>query len=103
MLGINKVILSGNVSREIYKNELTDGSDAVSFTMVSDRRAGGKVISARVKVNVYIDALVALCDQKLMRGGYVLVEGELMNRNGHYGKLTEVRAQEIVFLKEGRK
>lgn len=103
MLGINKVILSGNVSSEIYKNKLHDGTDAVSFTMISDRRSGGKIIAARVKINVYLEQLVVLCDQKLTCGGYVIVEGELMNRSGHYGKLTEVRAQEIVFLKEGRR
>jgi len=103
MRGINKTVISGNVSREINYGEMPDGSTALSFTMASDRPANGVVITAWVKINVYIDTLVDQCRQHLGCGGYVIVEGELMNRDGRHGKLTEVRAKEIVFVKGGKK
>jgi len=51
-----------------------------------------------VKVNVYVEALVKLCRLRLQKGCYIIVEGELMNRNTPSGRLTEVRAWEILFL-----
>jgi len=103
MRGINRTVLSGNVSREINYDKMPDGSPVLSFTMASDRPANGTVVTAWVKVNVYIDTLVEQCRMHLGCGGYVIVEGELMNRDGRHGKLTEVRAKEIIFVKEGRK
>jgi len=103
MRGINKAVISGNVSREINYGKMPDGSPVLSFTMASDRPANGVVITAWVKVNVYIDTLVEQCREHLRCSGYVIVEGELMNREGRHGKLTEVRAKEIIFVKEGRK
>lgn len=103
MRGINRWVGSGNVSRDINYNELPDGSPALSFTIASDRVANGTTITAWVKVNVYIEQLIAICRNRLHRSGYVIVEGELMNREGRHGKLTEVRAKEIIFLKDGGK
>jgi len=103
MRGINKVIVSGNVSREINYGKMPDETPVLSFTMASDRPANGVTITAWVKINVYVEALVEQCRAHLNCSGYVIVEGELMNRDGRYGKLTEVRAKEIIFLKEGRK
>lgn len=102
MRGINKTIISGNVSREIVYDRMPDGSPVLSFTMASDRHTSGKIVTAWVKVNVYLETLVEVCRRHLTRGSYVIVDGELMNREGRHGKLTEVRAKEIVFLKEGR-
>jgi len=103
MRGLNRWIGSGNVSRDINYGEMPDGTPVVSFTMASDRVANGSTITAWVKVNVYIEQLVSACKSKLECGGYVLVEGELMNREGRHGKLTEVRAREIIFVKDGGK
>lgn len=103
MRGINKTILSGNVSREINYGTMSDGASALSFTMASDRHANGTTVTAWVKINVYIDALVEQCRTHLACGGYVIVDGELMNRDGRHGKLTEVRAKEIVFVKDARR
>lgn len=103
MRGINRTVLSGNVSREINYDKMPDGAPVLSFTMASDRCANGATITAWVKINVYIDALIEQCRTHLARGGYVIVDGELMNREGKHGRLTEVRAKEIVFVKEGRK
>ena len=101
MRGINKVIVSGNVSREINYGRMPDDSPVLSFTMASDRATNGVTITAWAKINVYIDSLVEQCHTHLVCGGYVIVEGELMNREGRHGKLMEVRAKEIVFVKGG--
>ncbi len=96
------MIVSGNVSGDIRFGRLPDESPVMSFSMASDRKTESGVITAWIKVNVYIGPLVDICQQRLTRGSYVLVDGELMNREGQHGKLTEVRAQEIIFIKEGR-
>lgn len=98
MRGINKVIISGNVAGNIHFAEIPGGSAALSFSVASDRKANGSTITAWVKINVYQEALVRICQTRLLKGGYVLVEGELMNRDGQHGELTEVRAREIIFL-----
>lgn len=99
MRGLNRVILSGNVTGRIDFSTTESGNTEVcTFTLASDRHSTGKVVTAFVKVNVYIDGLVKLCRNKLTKGAYLLVEGELMNRTTPVGKLTEVRAWELVFL-----
>jgi|WetSurMetagenome_2_1015567.scaffolds.fasta_scaffold08238_5 single-stranded DNA-binding protein len=103
MRGINKSILSGNVSGDINFSELPGGDPALSFSLASDRRSGdGGSVTVWVRVNVYIQPLIHICRERLHKGGYVLVEGELMNRDGVHGKLTEVRAREIIFMPSNR-
>lgn len=98
MRGLNTCTLSGNVSGDINYATLPNGGEALSFSMASDRRAsGGGVITVWTRVNVFIDPLVRICRERLVKGGYVLVHGELMNRDGVCGKLTEVRAWDIIF------
>lgn len=101
MRGVNRVVVSGNVSGDITFGALSDGTNAMSFSVASDRHTNGEVVTAWVRVNVYIDSLVEMCRSRLKKSGYVLVEGELMNREGRHGKLTEVRARDIIFFKEG--
>jgi single-stranded DNA-binding protein len=98
MRGINRVIISGNVTGEANFSTLGNGTRASSFTLASDRHSRGDVITAYVRINVYIDALTDMIRERLRKGDYVIVEGELMNRNGIQEELTEVRAREIVFL-----
>lgn len=103
MRGINKVILSGNVTGKIEYGRTDSGSEVCAFIVASDRHTSGGVVTAYIKVNVYIEGLVKLCRNRLDKGCYLLVEGELMNRSVPSGKLTEVRAWEIIFLSEERK
>ena len=99
MRGLNRVIISGNVGAQISFNNTSSGMPACSFFLASDRHAGrGSVVSAWVKINVYGDDFVRICRARLEKGGYVLVEGELMNRDGQLGELVEVRAREVIFL-----
>lgn len=98
MRGLNKVIISGNVGGRITFNSTPSGTEACSFQLASDRPIQGGVVTAWVKINAYDDQLVRVCKGRLVKGLYVLVEGELMNREGVYGELTEIRAREVIFL-----
>ena len=101
MRGLNKVILAGNVTGKIDFAATDAGKQVCTFILASDRHgAGGVVTTAYVKVNVYLDGLVAACQSKLTKGCYLLVEGELMNRTTPSGKTLEVRAWEIIFYPE---
>ena len=102
MRGINRVVLSGNVTGQIDYATTDTGSEVCTFVLASDRHANGGVVTVFAKVNVYIEALVRLCRNKLEKGCYLLLEGELMNRQAPSGKLTEVRAWEILFLTSER-
>jgi single-stranded DNA-binding protein len=98
MRGINRVIFSGNVTGKIDFASTDRGQDVCTFIIASDRAASGGTVTAYAKVNVYMDGLVAACRVKLEKGCYVLVEGELMNRNSPAGRMTEIRAWELLFL-----
>jgi single-stranded DNA-binding protein len=102
MRGLNKVIVSGNVTGKIDYATTDNGSEVCTFVLASDRHGSGGVVTAYIKINVYVDGLVKLCRNRLDKGSYVLVEGELMNRSTPSGKLTEVRAWEVIFLSEER-
>jgi len=98
MRGVNKVVISGNVGDRITYGKTGSGTPACSFSVASDRKDGKEIITAWVRVNVYGEDLVHDCQEKLGKGIYVVVDGELMNRDGKVGELTEVRAREIVFI-----
>lgn len=98
MRGINRAIVSGNVKGKITFSPTGSGTNACSFTLASDRHASGGVVTAWIKINAYGDGLVDICRRRLNKGVYVLVEGELMNRDGQMGELTEIRAKDIIFL-----
>jgi hypothetical protein len=99
MKGLNKVIVSGNVLGNIEYGRVTNGSEVCGFSVASDRHSANGVVTAFVKVNVYVEGLVRICKLKLFKGAYALVEGELMNRDTRAGTgLLEIRAREILFL-----
>lgn len=98
MRGINRVVVSGNSTGKTDYSRTEGGTEVCSFILASDRPSKGKTVTAYIKVNVYLEGLVSACRDKLSKGCYLLVEGELMNRSTPAGKVTEVRAREIVFL-----
>lgn len=98
MRGINRVIFSGNVTGKIDFSTTDRGQHVCTFVVASDRASSGGTLTAYAKVNIYIEGLVAACREKLEKGCYVLVEGELMNRNSPAGRMTEIRAWELMFL-----
>lgn len=99
MRGINRVMLSGNVTAAPeFGNKTGDGAEVCGFTVASDRYASnGQTVTAFVKVNVYPEGLVRLCRDRVKQGDYLIVDGELMNRDGRHGTLLEVRARDIIF------
>jgi len=94
---MNVVAISGNVSARIEFSSTGKGSPVCTFQMASDRRTRDTTITAWVKVNAYGEGLVGACRRRLTKGTYVVVEGELMNRDGRLGELLEVRARRIDF------
>lgn len=104
MRGLNRVIISGNVSDSARYHTTHSGAQCATFRLASDRRGAkpGETVTAWVKINIYSEPLVELCKIRLAKGVYVLVEGELMNREGAQGQdITEVRAKEIIFTERG--
>ncbi len=98
MRGLNSVVISGNVGKYITFGDTSAGTPACSFSIASDRHTGQDgIISAWVKINAYGD-VVRICKERLQKGSYVAVTGELMNRTVSSMELVEVRAREILFF-----
>lgn len=99
MHGVNKIVISGNVTNTIVFNKTRSGRDVCTFSMVSERQSSGGGHKVYAKINVYMEGLVAVCRERLEKSVYVIVEGELMNRDGRSEELTEVRARDIIFTR----
>lgn len=99
-MDVNLVVLTGNVGKLLF-GHTNSGSASCSFELFSERRDGTTTITTRSKINVY-GPLVQICKDRVSQGSLVLVEGELMNRRGQMGDLTEVRARKVFVLKDGR-
>lgn len=99
-MNVNLVVLTGNVGKLLF-GRTNSGSPSCSFELFSDRKDGNTTITTRSKINVY-GPLVQICKDRVSQGSLVLVEGELMNRRGQMGDLTEVRARKVFVLKDGR-
>ncbi len=98
---LNRVIISGEVLERIVFANTTTGAPACGFLLASTSyRPNKRKTTVRAKINVYGDGLVDLCRQYLVKGLYLVVEGELMNRDGQYGDLTEIRALQLIFPNE---
>jgi single-stranded DNA-binding protein len=102
--GINRVLIGGNVVGDSIRFQTTgNGTACATFKVASDRRGANKsdILTTWIKTNVYSAFLVDQCQSKLKNGVYVIVDGELMNRDSIHGcEVTEVRAREIIFLDE---
>ncbi len=98
MRGINRVIVSGVVAAPITFAKTDSGAEVCTFGINLERHANGSLVTASVKINVYMEALVRLARTKLSEGCYLIVEGELMNRQTPHGRVTEVRAWEMLFI-----
>lgn len=95
MRGHNQVWISGTVVGQVVTGETRDKNPCCSFP-VSTHDGGRPAV--RVRINVY-GQLALLCETTLVSGKIktVSVVGELMNRDGKYGPLTEVRAVQVSF------
>lgn len=91
MRGHNQVWLSGYAGGKIVAGRTGGGNQAFSFVISSEDSGKNSI---RVRVNAY-GAIAHKCTQELSRGVYCFVLGELMNRSGKYGELTEIRVKKI--------
>lgn len=93
MRGHNYVLLSGNIGGKVVVGHTNNNDPACSFSVASDD--GDR--ATWVRINAY-GSLANACSNKIQKGVYVSVAGELMNRAGRCGELTEVRARDIIFF-----
>jgi single-stranded DNA-binding protein len=100
--GLNEVIVSGNCSDSAQYHTTDNGTPCATFKLASDRKGAnkGEIMTTWVKINVYNEPLVKLCESRLQKGVYVIVKGELMNRKGIHGEVIEVRARELIFTED---
>ena len=92
--GHNQVLISGLVEGRVLSGTTGDGGEACSFLVASSD--GGQKLT-RVRVNAY-GSVAVQCEQESCIGAYCVITGELMNRPGKYGKLTEIRAKKVEFF-----
>jgi len=90
----NQVLISGYVEGRVTSGNTGDGEEACSFSVASGD-SGQKV--TRVRINAY-GAVATQCEQESRVGAYCVITGELMNRPGKFGKLTEIRAKKVEFV-----
>lgn len=98
MKGVNCVVLAGNVGGQIVTSTTSHGRSALSFKIAIGKKKDG--VPVWVRVNVY-DEFADMCKTLVEKGGYVVIEGELMNRSigEKVAPLVEVRGKNIVVLK----
>jgi hypothetical protein len=91
----NQVMISGSLEGRVLSGTTGDGEEACSFSVASG--AGHRVTT--IRVNAY-GPIAAQCRQEGYVGVYCVIAGELMNRPGKFGKLTEVRAKKVEFVSD---
>ena len=94
MRGHNQVWVSGYVGGKIVSGSTKDGNPAFSFMVFSEDSGKNET---RVRINAY-GPVAKQCDEEAVSDVYCTVIGELMNRSGQYGKITEIRAKKINFF-----
>jgi len=104
---INRVLLSGRLTRDPDQRYAQDGTAVTSFGLAFNRHYRARDGSAAehtgyVTVMTY-QRLAEVCGQYLRKGGAVLVEGRLQMRDwttpqGHKVSRLEVRGEMVHFL-----
>jgi len=104
---INRVLLSGRLTRDPDKRYSPDGTPVTGFALAFHRHyrgQGGKLAEQTGYVNVMTtQRLAEVCAQYLRKGSAVLVEGSLSMREwttpqGEKQKRLEVRGESVHFL-----
>lgn len=94
--GLNVVAISGNVGKATFSITKERGDEVCSFTMAIEK---AKDIVTWVRVNVYGGNVIS-CKERLHKGGYVIVQGELMSRYSQTrdDRVLEVKCLDIKFI-----
>ena len=104
---INRVLLSGRLTRDPDKRYSPDGTPVTGFSLAFHRHyrgRDGKLAEQTGYVNVVTtQRLAEVCAQYLQKGSAVLVEGSLQMREwsspqGEKQKRLEVRGESVHFL-----
>lgn len=106
---INRVLLSGRLTRDPDKRYASDGTEVTSFSLAFHRRyrdKNGKPVEHTGFCPVVTYARLAeVCAQFLRQGSAVLVEGRLQMREwatarGEKRQSLELRAESVHFLEK---
>ena len=96
MKGTNVWNGSGNIASEVdYGRTGRRQEEACNFRLAIEQRNKPLLF---VRINVYGGNVEVCRLRSLKQGDYVVVSGELMNRNGQNGILTDIRCGEIIIL-----
>ena len=104
---INRVLLSGRLTRDPEQRYAADGTAVTSFGLAFHRhyraRDGSAAEHAGFVTIMTYQRLAEVCGQYLKKGGAVLVEGRLQMREwttpqGTQGSRLEVRGEMVHFL-----
>ena len=91
---------SGNVASEVQYGQTKSGDVACNFKLVIEQAHKALVY---LRINVYGGNVEVCRKRNLGIGDYVVIGGELMNREGRAATLTEVRCLSIVITHEDRR
>lgn len=105
MQEVNLAILSGNSGDVFFGKTAVKSDDVCSFMLFIDKDKT-REHTTRVKINVF-GALALRCEREtLAKGDFVIVQGELMNRNlksgspaGNLETVIEIRATDVKIQK----
>ena len=104
---LNRVLLSGRLTRDPEKRYAQDGTPVTSFTLAFHRRYrgrdGGYAEQTGYTTVMTYQRLAEVCGQYLRKGSAVLVEGRLQMREwttprGEAQKRLEIRGESVHFL-----
>lgn len=107
MLGVNRVILLGNLGKDPEVRHLENGRARASFTLATNEiyknREGEKVTNTAWHNVVLWTPLAEIAEKYLNKGKQVYIEGKLSSRSyvdkeGQTKYLTEVVGQNLVLL-----
>lgn len=98
---VNKVILIGNISTDISVRSMQSGTRVASFSLATneswkDKNTGEKKQKSEFhKIVVFNEGLVSICENYLIKGSKVYIEGQLetskwTDKNGQDKYTTEI-------------
>lgn len=111
MIGVNKVILVGNLGKDPEMRYLENDRTKASFTLATNdsyKNKDGERVTTTEWHNVVVwSSLAKVAEQYLQKGKQVYIEGKLTHRSyvdkeGQTKYITEVVAQNLVLLGGGK-
>lgn len=104
---VNKVILIGNLGKDVVLNQTNSGKSVASFSIATSEsytdRNGEKIQDTQWHNVVVWGKLAEICDNYLSKGSKVYIEGKLTTRSyedkeGQQRYITEIVGREMKML-----